>query len=37
MIDLVIIEYLERVVENCFDDTDLPAGVGDVATGASTH
>lgn len=29
---LIIIEDLEGVVEDCFDDTDLPAGVGDVAS-----
>lgn len=29
---LIIIEDLEGVVEDCFDDADLPAGVGDVAS-----
>lgn len=30
--NLVVVEDLEGVVEDGFDDADLPAGVGDVAS-----
>ena len=35
--NLIVVEDLERVVENCFNDPDLPAGICNIASGASTH
>lgn len=37
MNNLVIIEDLEGVVEDRFDHSDLPTGVGDVAARVSAH
>ena len=34
---LIIIEDLECVIQDCLDHTDLPPGVGDVATGIGAH
>lgn len=36
-IDLVIVEDLECVIQDCFDDTDLPPSIGDAATGIGAH
>ena len=35
--NLVIVEDLEGVVQDCLDDADLPASVGDVASGVGAH
>jgi hypothetical protein len=34
---LIIIEDLECVIQDCFDDSDLPPCVGDVAAGVGAH
>lgn len=36
-IRLIVIEYLESIVEDRFNDTNLPAGICDIATGVCTH
>lgn len=37
MMDLVVIEDLERVDKDSLDDSDLPAGICDVTAGVGTH
>jgi hypothetical protein len=35
--DLVIVENLERVIQDCLNDTNLPASIGNIAAGACAY